>query len=237
MGFVAIRAAWLHQPEEQSVSVSQDTQSILGFQIVALRHPLLRRIFQLLPGLVLFGVGLALSIEADLGTNPWTVFHTGAAPRLGVTVGSMVIITGLILVLGFIPFREPLGLGTIFNVLVIGPVIDIALLIIPDLTAMPARLVALGAAPICIGLASGLYIGAGLGPGPRDGLMTALARRGLSVSVARTVVELTALTVGFLLGGKVGFGTLYMGLTVGFWVQLFLARLRIDDPTPTGKHP
>ena len=189
------------------------------------------RLSRLLPGLVLFGVGLALSIEADLGTNPWTVFHTGAADRLGISIGTMVIATGLILVLSFSPLREPMGLGTVLNVLVIGPVIDIVLAVIPDLTSLPVRLAALGVAPICIGLASGLYIGAGLGPGPRDGIMTAIERRGVKVSIARTIVELTALGAGVLLGGKAGFGTLYMALTVGFWVQVFLRRLRID-PAP-----
>lgn len=204
----------------------------LGFRLLAVRPPVPRRLGQLLPGLVLFGVGLALSIEADLGTNPWTVFHTGAADRLSASVGTLVILTGLVLLLSFVPFREPLGLGTVLNVLVIGPVVDITLALIPDLTDMPARLLALAVAPICIGLASGLYIGAGLGPGPRDGLMTALERRGMKVSLARTVVELTALGFGALLGGKVGFGTLYMALTVGIWVQFFLRRLRIDaEPT------
>lgn len=207
-----------------------ETRTFLGFHVLALRDALGKRLTWLIPGLVLFGVGLGLSIEADLGTNPWTVFHTGAAPRLGVTVGTMVIITGLVVVIGFVPFKEPIGLGTVANVLVIGPSVDLSLWIVPDLTGLTARVLALGVAPICIGLASGLYIGAGLGPGPRDGLMTALARRGLSVSVARTVVELTALTVGFLLGGKAGIGTLYMALTVGFWVQLFLQRLVFDEP-------
>lgn len=195
-----------------------------------MRAPVGRRLGRLLPGLILFGVGLALAIEADLGTNPWTVFHTGAADRLGISVGTMVIITGLVLVLSFVPFREPLGLGTILNVLVIGPVIDITLAVIPDLTALPVRVVALGLAPVCIGLASGLYIGAGFGPGPRDGIMTALERRGMKVSVARTIIELTALTVGVILGGKVGIGTIYIALTLGIWVQLFLRRLRIDEP-------
>ncbi len=219
--------------KDRSVAVSQDDRTLLGFQVLPLRNPIPRRLLQLLPGLVLFGVGLALSIEADLGTNPWTVFHTGAADRLGISVGTMVVVTGLVLVLGFIPFKESLGLGTVLNVLVIGPVVDVMLFILPDLTGLFPRILALGVAPICIGLASGLYIGAGLGPGPRDGLMTALSRRGLSVSIARTIVELSALTTGFLLGGKVGLGTLYMGLTVGFWVQLFLKRLRIDAEPAT----
>lgn len=206
-------------------------KTFAGFRLLPRRPPVGRRLGQLLPGLVLFGIGLAFSIEADLGTNPWTVFHTGAADRIGFSVGTLVILTGLVLLLSFVPFREPLGLGTVLNVAVIGPVVDIALAVIPDLTAMPARLLAIGVAPICIGLASGLYIGAGLGPGPRDGIMTALERRGMKVSIARTIIELTALALGALLGGKVGFGTVYMALTVGIWVQFFLRRLRIDAET------
>lgn len=214
------------------MSTTQTNRTLLGFQLLEIRAPVIERMLRLFPGLVLFGVGLGLSIEADLGTNPWTVFHTGAAPLLGVSVGTMVIVTGLVLVLLFIPVKEPIGVGTVFNVLVIGPSLDISLWLIPDLTGLTARILALGIAPICIGLASGLYIGAGTGPGPRDGLMTALERRGLSISKARTIVELSALTIGFLLGGKVGLGTLYMGLTVGQWVQFFLKRLRIDPVEP-----
>lgn len=207
--------------------------TFLWFHLLPIRAPVVRRLAQLLPGLVVFGVGLGVSIEADLGTNPWTVFHTGASDRLGISVGTMVIITGLAILLLFIPFREPLGLGTVLNVAVIGPIVDLTLAIVPDLTTVPARLVALGIAPILIGLASGLYIGGGLGPGPRDGLMTALERRGAKVSVARTIVELSALAIGALLGGAVGFGTIYMALTVGIWVQFFLRRLRIDPPAST----
>ena len=101
---------------------------IAGFRVLALRPPPARRITQLLSGLPLFGVGLALSIEADLGTNPWTVFHTGAAPRLGISIGVMVIVTGLVLLLAFVPLKEPLGLGTVLNVALIGPVIDLKLI-------------------------------------------------------------------------------------------------------------
>ena len=193
-----------------------------------MRSPAGRRVSQLLPGLVLFGIGLGLSIEADLGTNPWTVFSTGASDRLGISVGTMVIIIGLVILVSFLPLREPLGIGTALNVLIIGPVIDLTLAIVPDLSTIGIRLLALGVSPIFIWLASGLYIGAGLGPGPRDGLMTALERRGIRVSIARTIIELSALAAGALLGGAVGFGTIYMALTVGFWVQLFLRRLRID---------
>ena len=203
--------------------------SFAGIRFLPVRDPIGRRLGQLIPGLALFGIALALSIRGNLGTNPWTVFHEGASERLGISIGTMVIVTGLVLLLLFIPLREAMGLGTALNVAVIGVVIDATLAVVPELDSTVARLASLGVAPVMIGLASGLYIGAGLGPGPRDGLMTALERRGLSLNVARTTVELTALLTGWLLGGTVGIGTIYMALTVGFWVKVFLPKLRIDD--------
>lgn len=184
---------------------------------------------QLIVGLILFGVALSLSIEANFGTNPWSVFHVGAGERLGLSVGTMVIMTGVVLVALFAPLREPLGLGTLFNVALIGPALDATSAVLPELTSTPSRLAAIFLAPILLGLASGLYIGAGLGPGPRDGLMTALERRGLKIWLARTMVEVTALTVGWLLGGPVGLGTIWMAGSIGWWVQVFLPRLRIKS--------
>jgi len=134
-----------------------------------------------------------------------------------------------VLVALFAPLREPLGLGTLFNVALIGPALDATSALLPELTSTPSRLAAIFFAPILLGLASGLYIGAGLGPGPRDGLMTALERRGLKIWLARTMVEVTALTVGWLLGGPVGLGTIWMAGSIGWWVQVFLPRLRIKS--------
>ncbi len=202
------------------------------FYFLTLRRPLDRRLAQLVPGLFLFGAALALTVEAALGTNPWTVFHQGAAERLGLSIGTLVILTGAALLILAIPLKEPIGLGTVLNVVLIGIAVDITLAIVPDLDQMVWRLLALGVAPVLLGLASGLYIGAGLGPGPRDGLMTALERRGMKVSTARTLIEMTALAVGWLLGGTVGFGTVYFAATVGHWVRFFLARLRIDPIGP-----
>ena len=204
------------------------TREFAGFQILRVRAPAGRRLAQLLPGLFLFGVALSLTIEAKLGTNPWTVFHEGTSERLGVSIGTMVIVTGAVLLLLFRPLREPMGLGTLLNVVVIGPSVDLSLFLIPDLNEMWQRVVALLVAPVLLGFASGLYIGAGLGPGPRDGLMTALERRGLKVSTARLIIESTALLVGWLLGGTVGIGTVYFALSVSFWVRVFLPPLRID---------
>lgn len=205
------------------------TRKIGPYQVYRVRPPQARRIVQLLIGLVCFGIALGLSVEANLGVNPWTVFHQGLSELLPISIGVAIIVTGLVILLIFPVIDEPIGLGTVLNVTVIGVFVDLTLAVIPDLNLLATRVLSLGVAPVLIGLGSGLYIGSGLGPGPRDGIMTALERRGLRVSVARTIVELTALTIGVLLDGRAGLGTLYMAGTVGFWVQFFLRRLRIGD--------
>ncbi len=125
-------------------------------------------------------------------------------------------------------------MGTVLNIAIIGLSIDAALALIPELHSMTARVLALGVAPPIVGVASGLYLGAGLGPGPRDGIMTALTRSGLKISTARTIIEVSALAVGWLLGGVAGFGTLYWAVTVGWWIRLFLPPLTITgDPHGT----
>lgn len=189
-----------------------------------------RRLAQILPGLLLFGFGLALIVEADLGSNPWTVFSQGVSDRTGLSIGTIVIATGATLVVLFAPVKEPVGIGTVLNIVIIGVAIDTSLALIPDINSMLVRVIVLGFAPPVVGLASGLYLGAGLGPGPRDGLMTALTRAGLKISTARTIIELTALTVGWLLGGTAGLGTIYWALSIGWWIRLFLPPLRIDEP-------
>jgi len=207
-----------------------DVRSLLGFRLLRFRQPMGRRLAQILPGLLLFGFGLALIVEADLGSNPWTVFSQGVSDRTGLSIGTIVIITGATLVLLFAPVREPVGIGTVLNIVIIGVAIDTSLALIPDINLMTMRVIVLGIAPPVVGLASGLYLGAGLGPGPRDGLMTALTRAGLKISTARTMIELTALTVGWLLGGTAGLGTIYWALSIGWWIRLFLPPLRIDKP-------
>jgi len=205
------------------------TRKIGPYLIYELRQPKAQRLGRLLLGLVFFGVALGLSVEADLGVNPWTVFHQGLSERLPISIGTAIIVVGAV-ILGIFPFiDEPIGLGTLLNVALIGVVVDLTLAILPDLELLPIRIVALGVAPILIGVGSGFYIGSGLGPGPRDGIMTALKRRGLTVSVARSIIEVTALVAGVLLGGRAGLGTLYMAGTVGFWVQTFLKRLSLDQ--------
>lgn len=208
------------------------TRKVGPFHVYKIRPPKRRRLTQLCIGLVIFGLALGLSVEASLGVNPWTVFHGGLAIHTPLSIGAAVLVVGAILVLSFPIMGEPIGIGTLLNVAVIGMVMDLTLFIVPDLTSLPVRIAALAIAPVLIGVGSGFYIGAGLGPGPRDGIMTFLQGRGLPVWLARSSIEFTALVFGALLGGDVGWGTIWMAGSVGFWVQLFLARLRID-PAPT----
>lgn len=205
-----------------------NTVAVGPIRLYEITAPRARRIRQVLLGLPLFGFALGLSVEAALGVNPWTVFHGGLAQHTPLSIGAATIVTGLVLLMSFPLYGEPMGLGTLLNVILVGLFTDLTIAITPDLEALPVRILALGIAPVLIGIASGLYIGAGLGPGPRDGVMTALERRGLPVWLARTCIEFTALLVGWLLGGDVGVGTVWMAGTVGIWVHIFLARLRLD---------
>jgi uncharacterized membrane protein YczE len=191
-----------------------------------------RRVPRLLGGLVLFGVGIALMVRADLGLAPWDVLHQGVAEHTGIAIGTVTILTGVVVLLVWIPIRERPGLGTVLNVVVIGLVVDATLALVEAPTATWQRLAFLAVGIFVFGPGSGLYIGAGLGPGPRDGLMTGLARRGRSVRVVRTAIELAALGVGALLGGRVGIGTVAFALTVGPNVHWFLERMALPEARP-----
>lgn len=196
------------------------------------RRELARRLPRLVLGLVTCGFGIALMISADLGLGPWDVFHQGIATRTGIPIGTAVILVGITLMLLWIPLRERPGIGTIANALLIGATVDVSLLWLPDPTLLwqQVAFVCLGA--FLFGPGSGLYIGAGLGAGPRDGLMTGIARRGPSVRLVRTLIELSALGCGLILGGTVGFGTILFAVTVGPNVQFFLERLAVDRHPP-----
>ena len=187
------------------------------------------RLGRLMFGLVLFGIGLAFMVIAELGLSPWDVFHQGVSERTGIPIGRVVIITGLLVLVFWIPLKERIGIGTIANAIVIGVTLDLALLVLPEsLDQLAVRWVTmlLGVALVAIG--SGFYIGAGLGPGPRDGLMTGLARiTGRPIGLVRGVLEVAALIVGWALGGTVGIGTLVFALGIGPLVQFFLNRLEL----------
>jgi uncharacterized membrane protein YczE len=190
------------------------------------------RIVRCVVGLALFGAGIALIIDADLGAAPWDVFHTGVSDLTGVPVGTVIILTGAALLLLWIPLREQPGLGTVLNAVEIGLVVDLVLPIVPEPDQLALRLVMMFGGVAVIGLGSALYIGAGLGPGPRDGLMTGIARRGVSVRAARTGIEVLVLVVGVALGGAIGLGTAVFALGIGPLVQLFLPHLTIT-PRPS----
>lgn len=197
------------------------------------RHELARRLPPLVLGLVLCGFGIALTVNAQLGLGPWDVLHQGLSGLTGIPIGTVNILVGAVVLLSWMWIRERPGIGTIANVLVIGATIDLTLLWLPEPESMPVRIVFVVVGVFLFGPGSGLYIGAGLGPGPRDGLMTGIARRGPSVRLVRTGIELTALALGVLLGGTVGLGTILFALTIGPNVQFFLPRLAVDRPTPS----
>lgn len=192
-----------------------------------------QRIARCLLGLVLFGVGIALALESDLGGFPWDVLHTGLSELTGIDVGPMIVIVGVALLALWIPLRERPGLGTVLNATVIGLVVDVVLPRIDISNALAPRVLALTAGITVVGIGSGFYIGAGLGPGPRDGLMTGLARRGVEVGRARTIIEVVVVATGMALGGEAGVGTLAFALTIGPLVAVFLPRLTVAPrPVP-----
>lgn len=195
-------------------------------------HELRRRLLPLIGGLVLCGTGIALTVNAQLGLGPWDVLHQGISELVGLPIGTVGILVGAVVLLSWLWIRERPGLGTIANIVVIGVTIDLVLLWLPEPESMPVRIGFMVVGVFLFGPGSGLYIGAGLGPGPRDGLMTGIARRGPSVRVVRTGIELTALAIGVVLGGTVGVGTVLFALTIGPNVQFFLPRLAVDRPTP-----
>jgi uncharacterized membrane protein YczE len=189
-----------------------------------LRHRFLRRFVQLQAGLVLYGVSMAMFIRAGLGLDPWDVFHQGLSERTGVRFGWIVIIVGAAVLALWLPLRQRPGLGTVSNVIVIGLAVEGALALIRAPEAMWARIAMMIAAVTLNGVATGAYIGARLGPGPRDGLMTGLAARypRLSIRLARTAIEVIVLASGWLLGGSVGAGTVVYALAIGPLTQAFL---------------
>lgn len=184
---------------------------------------MLRRLLQLYIGLVLYGVSTALFVHANLGADPWDVFHLGVAKQLGISFGTVIILTGAAVLLLWIPIRQMPGLGKVSNVIVLGLAADATLAVLPPLESMVARSALLVGAIVLNAIATGMYIGAGFGPGPRDGLMTGLhARTGWSLRGIRTAIELSVLLIGWLLGGKFGVGTVIYALSIGPLIQLCL---------------
>ena len=184
-------------------------------------------------GLFMYGLGISMLIDAELGAAPWDVFHTGVSELTGIGTGRIIIITGIALLLIWIPLRERPGLGTILNAVEIGLVVDLTLPLMPSTDLLIPRLGLMFGGIVVIAAGSGFYIGAGLGPGPRDGFMTGLSKRSvgsysISTRTARTSVELIVLAVGIALGGSIGIGTAAFTIGIGPLVQIFLPRLAMQ---------
>jgi uncharacterized membrane protein YczE len=187
-----------------------------------------RRLLQLYIGLVLYGVSTAMFVRANLGADPWNVFHLGVAQIFSLNIGMVMIGVGALVLLLWIPLRQKPGLGTISNVIVLGLAADAALALMPPIESLVARSILLFAAILVNAIATGMYIGAGFGSGPRDGLMTGInARTGWSVRSVRTAIELTVLLAGWLMGGTFGVGTVLYALAIGPLIQLCLPWFRI----------
>jgi len=190
-----------------------------------------RRVLQLGVGLWLYGTSLGLMLRASLGTNPWDVLHQGLTRHVGLSVGAWVTIMGAVVLLLWIPLRQRPGVGTVANVLVLGVAMDVTLGLVETPRALAARVLLLAGGIVLNGLATGLYIGARLGPGPRDGLMTGLHRRtGRSLRLIRTAIELTVLAAGVALGGRIGVGTVAYALAIGPLAQFFLRWVAVPEP-------
>lgn len=192
-----------------------------------------RRITQLLIGLAMYGISLAMFIRAGLGLDPWDVFHQGVAGKIGWSIGTVVVVVSFLVLLLWIPLRQMPGFGTLANAVLVGVFADIGLAVIPVFSHLGGQIATLAGAVVLNGIASACYIGARLGPGARDGLMTGLARRtGWSVRLSRTLIEVVVLGVGWLLGGSVGVGTVVYALAIGPIVQLLLPMFTVREKAP-----
>jgi len=185
------------------------------------------RFARVLAGLALFGLGISMFIASDLGAAPWDVFHLGVSEVTGIPVGVIIQIVGFLLLLAWVPLRQRMGWATLLNAFEIGLVVLLVLDHLPTTERLIPRLGYLAVGLLCVGFGTGLYIGAGLGSGPRDGIMLGLSQRGISVRLARTTVEALVLLAGIALGGTVGVGTAVFAFGIGPAVQFFLPRLRM----------
>jgi uncharacterized membrane protein YczE len=190
---------------------------------------------QLYAGLIGFAFGEAMIVRANLGVMSWDVLHQGLARHLGLSIGQWSVIIGALVLLLWIPLRERPGLGTVSNVLVIGLGLDVFLAVLPAPTSMPARVALLLAGIVVNGVATAAYVGARLGPGPRDGLMTGLVRiTGRPVGLVRTAIEVSVVLVGWLLGGNLALGTVLFVLAIGPLVHVFLPLLTVGGRPADG---
>jgi uncharacterized membrane protein YczE len=193
-----------------------------------------RRFVQLFAGLALYGLTASMLVLARLGLDPWDVLHQGLARTFGLQIGTWTVIVSMVVLLGWIPLRQRPGVGTLCNAVLVGVVMDIVLGAVHQPHALWVRWALLVGGVVGNGIATGFYIGAGLGPGPRDGLSVGIAGRGHSMRVVRTTIEGGVLLAGFLLGGTVGLGTVMYALCIGPITHQTIPALAIDKPAPAG---
>jgi uncharacterized membrane protein YczE len=195
-----------------------------------LRERTVERLLRCVTGLACFGIGIAFFVKSTLGVPPWDVFHSGVSKHTGLGLGTVLIIVAFFVLLLWIPLRLRPGIGTILNAVEIGLVENFAQDLLPDTSNIAVRIAFMAAGMLCIAAGSGFYIGAELGSGPRDGLMLGLNKRfGISVRLARTVVEVTVMIIGIFLGGKIGIGTFVFAFGIGPLVQITLKLFRMSN--------
>jgi len=182
-------------------------------------------------GFALFGLAISMMIKANLGTSPWVVFNVAVSQLTGLTVGTLIVVIGAVVLLVVLALRQPIGWGTLANILFIGPWTDLCLWLLPSIESnLPLQAAFLLAAVLVMGFATAIYIGVDAGAGPRDSLMLALERvSGWSLRVARASIELTVVAVGWLLGGPAGVGTLVFAVLIGPAVQWAFRLLKVES--------
>ena len=190
------------------------------------------RLVQLYAGLILYGISSSLLVLADLGLAPWDVFHQGLSRTFGLAIGTWAILVGVVVLLLWIPLHQKPGIGTVSNVVLVGLTMNVVLGHVHPPHALAVRIPMLVVGVFLNGVATGAYIGAGFGPGPRDGLMTGLAGRGHSIRVVRTGIEVTVLATGWALGGTVGVGTVLYAVSIGPLAHLFVPLFAHGRKTP-----
>jgi uncharacterized membrane protein YczE len=205
--------------------------------VIAFPSPseLVRRFPPLLAGIALISLGISLSVRAHLGLAPWDVFHQGVAKRSGISLGWVIVGVGVVVLLAWVPLRQRFGIGTIVNTVLVGALVKVFLPVIGTPDVMAVRIAMLLGAIVAFGLGGGLYIGAALGPGPRDGIMTAITARGHRLWVVRTVLELSVLLVGWLLGGNVGVGTALIAFSLGPTTHFAIRRFHLPVPSSSAE--
>ncbi len=226
------QTTWLH-PGPMSVLPSLQRRQLADLgpldQLRAGRLP--RRVAQLLLGLVLYGVSMALILRSTLGNMPWDVLHQGVAGRVPWSFGTVVVVSSVVVLLLWLPLRQKPGLGTVANALLIGVVVDSALRLVPGSDSLGGQIALLVAGVALNAVATAMYIGSQLGPGARDGLMTGLARRtGWSIRVVRTLIEVAVVAVGWSLGGVLGLGTVLYAVAIGPLTQPLLPLFTVELP-------